>query len=111
LGVGVRVMEMQHLAWLMAVLVGLVSSGLIGSAWQMATGEEARLGRIIDANPTPLTPFRVLAAIFSAPTMILVDGFWWLIAQPVIGVPIIIAGLVWSFLQGVFILTQVFGFS
>jgi hypothetical protein len=104
-------MELQHMAYLMAILVGMVSSGLIGSAWQMATGEEARLGRIIDPNPTPLTPLRVLAALFSAPTMILVDGFWWLIAQPVIGLPIIIAGLVWSFLQGVFILTQVFGFS
>ncbi len=36
-------MDMQHLAYIMAVFVGVVSSGLIGSAWQLATGEEARL--------------------------------------------------------------------
>jgi hypothetical protein len=103
-------MDMQYLAYMMAVFVGVVSSGLIGSAWELATGEEARLGNLLDPNPGVLTPFRAMAAIFSAPTTVLSDGFWWLIAQPLFGVPILVAGLVWSFLQGVFILTQVFGF-
>ncbi len=103
-------MDMQHLAYLMAILVGVVSSGLIGSAWELATGEEARLGILIDPDPGLLTPFRAIAAIFSAPTTVLRDGFWWLIAQPVFGVAILVTGLIWSFLQGVFILTQVFGF-
>jgi hypothetical protein len=103
-------MDMQYMAYLMAILVGLVSSGLIGSAWELATGEEARLGNLLDPDPGFLTPFRALATIFSAPTTILLDGFWWMIAQPVFGLPILFAGLAWSFLQGVFILTQVFGF-
>jgi hypothetical protein len=103
-------MELQHLAYVMAVVVGLVSSGIIGSGWALATGEEARLRNLLDPNPSLLTPLRALVAVFSAPTMIVVDGFWWLIAQPLIGIPIIAAGLIWSFLQGVFILTQVFGF-
>lgn len=103
-------MDMQHLAYLLAVVVGVVSSGLIGSAWELATGEEARLGNLLEPNPSILTPFRAMAAVFSAPTTVLSDGFWWLIAQPLFGVPILAAGLVWSFLQGVFILTQVFGF-
>ncbi len=109
--VGFGVMVMQDFAYLMALAVGLISSGLIGNAWAMATGEEPRLGDLIDPNPSVITPFRALAAIFSAPTAILLDGFWWMIAQPLIGVPIVLAGLAWSFLQGVFILTQVFGFS
>jgi hypothetical protein len=111
LGVGFGVMDMQHLAYLMAVLVGVVSSGLIGSAWELATGEEARLSNLLDPDPGFLTPVRALVAVLSAPTTILLDGFWWLIAQPLFGVPILVAGMVWSFLQGVFILTQVFGFS
>jgi hypothetical protein len=102
-------MDLQHAAYLMAVLVGIVSSGLVGSAWVLATGEEARLGRLFDLDPDFLTPFRVLAAVFSAPSAIMLDGFRWLIAQPILGVPILVAGLLWSFMQGVFILTQVFG--
>jgi hypothetical protein len=110
-GSGVCVMDMQGLAFLAALAVGIVSSGVIGSVWSLATGEEARLGQLFDRQPGVLTPFRVFAALFSAPTTILLDGFWWLIAQPVFGVPILVAGLVWSFLQGVFILTQLFGFT
>lgn len=103
-------MDLQHLAYILAVLVGIVSSGLVGSAWELATGEDVRLRDILDENPTTLTPFRVLAAVFSAPAKILLDGFWWLIAQPLLGVPILAIGFGWSFLQGVFILTKIFGF-
>jgi hypothetical protein len=104
-------MVSQHLAYVLALAVGIVSSGLVGNAWAIVTGETVRLGDVLDPHPTPLTPFRVLAAVFSAPTTILLDGFWWLIAQPAFGIPIIAAGLVWSFLQGVFILNQVFGLT
>lgn len=103
-------MDMQHLAYILAILVGIVSSGIIGSAWELATGEDVRLRDILDSNPTLLTPFRVLAAVFSAPAKILLDGCWWLIAQPFFGVPILAIGFAWSFLQGVVILTKVFGF-
>jgi hypothetical protein len=103
-------MVVEHVAYLMAIATGVISSGLIGNGWALATGEPPRLGDILDPNPTFLTPFRVLAAIFSAPTTVLLDGFWWLIEQPLFGVPLLVAGLLWSFLQGVFILTQVFGF-
>jgi hypothetical protein len=104
-------MVFQDFAHVLALAVGIVSSGLVSNAWALVAGETPRLGDLLDPNPTPLTPFRVLAAIFSAPTTILLDGFWWLIAQPLFGILIIAAGLVWSFLQGVFILNQVFGFT
>ena len=103
-------MDMQHLAYILATLVGIVSSGIVGSAWELATGEDVRLRDILDAQPTGMTPFRVLAAVFSAPAKILLDGFWWLIAQPLLGLPILVIGFGWSFLQGVVILTKVFGF-
>jgi hypothetical protein len=105
------VMVSQHLAYVLALAVGIVSSGLVGNAWAIFTGEAPRLGDVFDPYPTMMTPLRVLAAVFSAPTTILLDGFWWMIAQPLFGIPIIAAGLVWSFLQGVFILNQVFGFT
>jgi hypothetical protein len=104
-------MELQQLAHPMALAVGFVSSGIIGSAWALMTGEESRLGDVLDPDPDLLTPLRVLVAILSAPTSVLLTGFWWLISQPLIGIPIVAAGLIWSFLQGVFILTQLFGFS
>jgi hypothetical protein len=103
-------MDVQQWAYPFALAVGFVSSGLVGNAWHMSTGDPPRLGDILDPDPDLLSPLRVLAAIFSAPTTVLLDGFAWLIAQPLIGIPIIAAACVWSFLQGVFILTQVFGF-
>jgi hypothetical protein len=105
------VIVFQDFAYVLALAVGIVSSGLVGNAWALVTGETPRLGDLLDPNPTMLTPFRVLAAVLSAPTAILLDGFWWLIAQPLFGIPVIAAGLVWSFLQGVFILNQVFGLT
>jgi hypothetical protein len=102
-------MSADHAAYLLAIAVGFVSSGLIGSVWGLATGEQARLGLLLDPFPSLLTPFRVLAVIFSAPTNILLDGFGWMLRQPFFGVPIVAAAMVWSFFQGVFILTQFFG--
>jgi hypothetical protein len=104
-------MDMQHLAYFLAILVGIVSSGLIGSAWELATGEDARMRDLLDYDPTLLTPFRALVIMLSAPSKILADGVWWLIAQPFLGLPILALGLAWSFMQGVVILTKVFGFQ
>ncbi len=103
-------MEMQHLAYLLAMAVGIVSSGLVSSLWEIATDENLQLGDILDPAPTLLTPLRVMVVIWSAPIIVLVDAFWWIIAKPLFGVPLVVVGLVWSFLQGVFILTKVFGF-
>ncbi len=100
-----------HAAWLLAIAVGVVSSGLVASAWKLATDEELQLIGLLDPFPTLLTPLRVLAIILAAPVIVLMDAFWWLVDRPLAGVPILSAGLLWSFLQGVFILTQVFGFT
>ena len=104
-------MAEMHAAWLLALAFGIVSSGLTNSVWKLATDEELQLLSLFDAYPSLLTPFRVAAVVIAAPTIILLDAFWWLIERPLAGVPILAAGLLWSFLQGVFILTQVFGFT
>jgi hypothetical protein len=108
---GVSVMAADHAAWLFAIAVGFVSAGLIGSLWGIATHEEPRLGALLDPNPSLLTPLRALVIVFAAPTTILLDAFDDLIDRPILGVPIFVVSLVWSFFQGVFILTQVFGLT
>lgn len=98
------------MAYLLAIAVGIVSSGLVSSLWEIATDEALELRDLMDPAPTLVTPFRVLAIVWSAPMIVLADAFWWIIARPFVGLPLLISGLVWSFLQGVFILTKVFGF-
>jgi hypothetical protein len=102
-------MAVQHAAYLFAIAVGFVSAGIIGSLWNIATDEEPRLVKLFDANPTLMTPLRVFAIIFSAPTTVLLHGFEDVIARPFLGIPVLGAALLWSFMQGVFILTQIFG--
>ncbi len=102
-------MAADHAAYLLAIAVGFVSAGIVGSLWGMATDEEPRLAGLFDANPTLLTPLRVAIIVFAAPTTILLDAFDDLIDRPALGAAVLAAALLWSFLQGVFILTQVFG--
>ncbi len=104
-------MDVQHAAYLFAIAVGFVSAGLIGSVWSLAMNEEPRLAGLLDPNPGLLTPLRVFVIIFAAPTTVLLDAFDQLIDRPLLGVPVFAASLVWSFMQGVFILTTVFGFT
>jgi hypothetical protein len=102
-------MGISHAAALFAIAAGFVSSGLVGSAWQLAFDEEPLLSRLLDAHPTFLTPLRVLAIIFAAPTTVLLRAFSDLIDRPFLGVPVFAAAVAWSFFQGVFVLTQIFG--
>jgi hypothetical protein len=47
--------------------------------------------------------------VLSGPTTLMMNSCWWLIERPLVGVVMLLAGLSWSFFQGVFILTQLFG--
>src|SRR5262245_21950614 len=98
-------------AYLFAIAVGFVAAGIIASMWELAFDEEPRLGHLFDPNPTLLTPFRAMAVVLVAPATVMKLALWWLIEQPLIGVMLLVAASLWSFLQGVFILTQVFGFT
>lgn len=104
-------LRMTMTAFFFAIAVGVVVAGIIGSIWEMAFDEEPRLSCLFDPNPTLLTPFRAMAVVLSAPATVMKLALWWLIEQPMIGVILLLAGSLWSFLQGVFILSQVFGFT
>ncbi len=102
-------LEYQQVAYLFAIAMGLVSSGAIGSLWATATDEAPHFGMLEEADLW--TPIRTIIVILSAPTTLIVSSFWWFIESPLIGLAMILAGLGWSFIQGVVILTQVFGAS
>jgi hypothetical protein len=98
-------------ACLFAVAVGVVTAGIISSMWELAFDEEPGLNQLLDPDPTLLTPLRVMAAVLSAPLTVFNAALWWLIERPLVGTILLLAGALWSFVQGVFILTQVFGFT
>jgi hypothetical protein len=104
-------MGISHAAVLFAIAVGFASAGIVGSAWHLAFDEEPRFSSLFDPFPGLLTPFRVIAVVLAAPTTVLLQAFSDLIARPILGVPVFAVAMVWSFFQGVFILTQVFGLT
>jgi hypothetical protein len=100
-------METQYFAYLFAIVVGLVSAGIMGSVWTLIVGKELRpvLPRQVGVDTT----IRTLAICVNAPLAMVRTGLWYLNHNPVMALIIITIGLGWSFLQGVFILTQIFG--
>ena len=99
-------MDIVYLVYIYAVVVGIVAAGITGSAWAMATGERPRFGLLLE--PSAIAPLRGLVVAIHAPIMLLV-GARRFAGNPFVGLLIIAASLGWSFLQGVFILTQFFG--
>ena len=53
----------------------------------------------------------MLALITYAPLAVVKSGLSYLDHNPVLRCHVMLAGLVWSFMQGVFILTTFFGFT
>jgi hypothetical protein len=102
-------METQYFAYLFAIAVGLVSAGIMGSIWTLVAGGELRpaLPRQVGVDTT----LRTLAICVNAPLAMVRIGLWYLNRNPIMALTIVTIGLGWSFLQGVFILTQVFGFK
>ena len=102
-------MDVHMVAYLFAIAAGIVSSGVIGTLWTIATDEEPGLNALETADL--LTPVRALATVFSAPTTLMVNSSYDLFDRPLIGIAIWLLGLILSFFQGVVVLTQVFGVS
>ena len=99
-------MDIIYVAYVYAVAVGIVAAGVTGSLWAMATGERPRFGLLLE--PSAIAPLRGLVVVIHAPVMLLMAA-WRFAGNPFAGLLIIAASLGWSFLQGVFILTQFFG--
>jgi uncharacterized protein DUF6949 len=100
-------METQYFAYLFAVAVGLVSAGIMGSIWRLVAGKELRpaLPRKAGLDAT----LKMLVIGVNAPLAMVRTGLWYTTHNPLLALIIIVIGLGWSFLQGVFILTQLFG--
>jgi hypothetical protein len=99
-------MTIFYLVYIYAVAVGIVAAGIAGSIWVLATGERPRFGLLLE--PSAIAPVRALVVVAYAPLMILLAA-WRFIGSPIVVMLLVAASLGWSFLQGVFILTQFFG--
>lgn len=102
-------MQTWHFIWLLAGVTGLVASGIVGSGWAVATGERPNIW--ILSRYSVATPLRVLALVTYAPLATVKTGLGYLGQNPILGMMFLAAGLFWSFLQGVFILSAFFGFT
>jgi hypothetical protein len=103
-------MHAIHAAIFFAVMTGITSSGFIGSLWAAFAGDSPRV-RLLLADEDFYTPLRVVVVILSLPTILLSAACWWLIVRPPVGVVLMAIGFLWSFVQGVFIMTQLFHIS
>jgi hypothetical protein len=99
-------MESLNAAIFFGVTTGVVSAGLVSSLWTLTAGDSPRFRLLFESDF--LTPIRIIVVIFAAPMIVLSHSVWWLIVRPPLGFVLFILGLFWSFIQGVFILTQVF---
>ena len=99
-------MEISYPDYLYVIAVGIVAAGVTGSMWAMATGESPRFGLLLE--PSAIAPVRALVVVAYAPLLILLTA-WRFVGSPILGMLLVAASLGWSFLQGVFILTQFFG--
>lgn len=102
-------MDPQAYLYALACLTGLVAAGIVGSGWSMLTGQKPDhhiLGKL-----DLMTPFKVVAVCSYAPLGVVRTGLWYLDYNLIVAVPILLLGLLWSFVQGVFILTAFFGFA
>lgn len=100
-------MDVVSIVYIYTIIVGIAAAGITGSAWASFTG--TRPGFQLLLEPGLSAPVRAMVVVISAPLLILLSGFRQLDAQPLIGGTLIALSLGWSFLQGVFILTQFFG--
>ena len=101
-------MDMVHLAYLYAIAVGIVAAGSVGSMWALATGESPRFSLLLE--PSMIAPLQALVVVACVPLMLLFAA-WRFAGSAIVGMLLVVASLGWSFLQGVFILTLLFGFT
>jgi hypothetical protein len=97
----------HQIAYLFAIATGIVSSGMIASLWAVLTDESPDFKMLIDGDDLAFTKVPLL--VFSGPTTLITSSFRGLIERPLLGIVMLLGGLTWSFIQGVFILSQIFG--
>jgi hypothetical protein len=99
--------------WVMyvfAAAVGIVSAGLVGSLWLLLLNERLYFHDLFHRQGW-LSLVAALAVVYNAPILLFETGMARAAQGRVSGGVLILIGSGWSFLQGVFILTQVFGLT
>ena len=102
-------METWQFVWALAALTGLTAGGLAGNGWAMVTGRRPDIWMLSEYSVS--MPLKVLALITYTPLAMVKSGLSYVDSNPVFAVMVMIAGLLWSFVQGVFILITFFGFT
>ncbi len=102
-------METWMFVWVLAALLGMAVAGVTGSGWAMITGERPHPELFYKLDSA--TPFKILAVIIYGPLAFIRGGYDFIDDSPIFAFAAMAVGAVWSFLQGVFILTTFFGFS
>ena len=102
-------MESYEFIWVLAGITGLAAAGLIGSGWSLLTGEQPTIWRLAQYRSD--LPLGALAFVAYAPLGITKAGLRDIERNPAFGILLLAMGMLWSFLQGVFILTTFFGFT
>ena len=93
--------------WIYTTLVGFVSAGFVGSLWGMVAGKTP--GTELLEKRSLVMPFAVLALVFHSPILLLRNGCFRFAQGRLTGLGLIAISAVWCLLQGIFILTQMFG--
>jgi hypothetical protein len=104
-----NLMNVQFIACFFATATGILFSASIASLWAAYNDEPPHLGLLQEGGP--YAPFKGLVLAFSAPTALLWNGASWMAELPVAGTLFLLSGLALSLLQGVFIITVIFGIS
>ena len=102
-------MEAWHVVWVLAAMTGLVSAGVVGSGWAAISGERPGLAMLGTFGLA--TPVKWLVLLIYGPLAVTRFGIGSIDLHPVSAIVLTFIGVVWSFLQGVFILTTFFGFT
>lgn len=102
-------METYQFIWVLAGITGLVASGLVGATYALATGENPRLWMLHQYRMD--LPLRAFILVVYAPLAVTKAGLEDIDRNPVFAMILLAIGLLWSFFQGVFILTTFFGFT
>lgn len=100
-------MSAQFIIYLFALSAGLVSAGLVASLWELATDEKLDLETL--ASLDLLSPLRGLIYALSRPCKLFGVAFRLALSEPILSLAALILAISLSFLQGVVVMTQVFG--
>jgi hypothetical protein len=102
-------MEIWQIMWGLTAVVGLVAAGVVGSGFALVNGEPP--GFAVFARRDALLLPRSLVLVIYAPLGLVRAAYEAAGVEPMFAVLVAALGLVWSFFQGVVILTTCFGFS